>query len=199
MREDDRKVLLVGGTSHVGKSTVAERIAAELGWRCLSTDQLARHPGRPWRNDGSRAPAEVVEHYGTLTTQGLVDDVLRHYRRIVGPVVDAIVQACVQNPFDSGLVFEGSAILPELAAARGDRVAAVWLTAPERTVGARIRRESGYGGRPAAERQLIDAFLERSLAFDRVIRRAAAAAGHPVLDVSAGDLEAELLRRVHVR
>ena len=69
------KVLLIGGTSHVGKSTIAKRLAAQLGWNHLSTDQLARHPGRPWRNDELPVPSDVIAHYSRLTTTELVDAV----------------------------------------------------------------------------------------------------------------------------
>ena len=41
------RVLLIGGPSHTGKSTLAETLAAELGWNHVSTDSMARHPGRP--------------------------------------------------------------------------------------------------------------------------------------------------------
>lgn len=43
------KVILIGGSSHAGKSTVAESLAAKLGWSYLSTDRLAAHPGLPLR------------------------------------------------------------------------------------------------------------------------------------------------------
>jgi 2-phosphoglycerate kinase len=43
------RVVLIGGTSNVGKSTVAQAVAERLGFEYLSTDELARHPGRPWR------------------------------------------------------------------------------------------------------------------------------------------------------
>ena len=42
----DIRVVLIGGTSNVGKSTVADEVAAKLGFERLSTDSLARHPGR---------------------------------------------------------------------------------------------------------------------------------------------------------
>lgn len=41
----DVRVVLIGGTSNVGKSTVAQVVAERLGFECLSTDGLARHPG----------------------------------------------------------------------------------------------------------------------------------------------------------
>ena len=50
------KVILIGGSSHVGKSTVSESLAETLGWSHLSTDRLAAHPGRPWRP----APEKVL-------------------------------------------------------------------------------------------------------------------------------------------
>src|SRR5215468_118437 len=55
-------VILIGGTSHTGKSTVAKRIAERLGAICVSTDSLARHPGRPWPA-AREVPPHVVEHY----------------------------------------------------------------------------------------------------------------------------------------
>ena len=52
-------VVLIGGTSHVGKSTVARALATSLGFRHVSTDRLARHPGRPW----TTTRPHVREHY----------------------------------------------------------------------------------------------------------------------------------------
>ena len=46
--DEDTRVILIGGSSHTGKSTAAREIAGRLGWSHLSTDSLARHPGRPW-------------------------------------------------------------------------------------------------------------------------------------------------------
>lgn len=36
------RVILIGGSSHTGKSALAEVIGARLGWRHVSTDSLAR-------------------------------------------------------------------------------------------------------------------------------------------------------------
>jgi hypothetical protein len=42
---DGTRVVLIGGTSHVGKSMVARVVATERGFECRSTDKLAKHPG----------------------------------------------------------------------------------------------------------------------------------------------------------
>lgn len=184
------KVLLIGGTSHVGKSTWGERLAREQGWRHLSTDQLARHPGRPWRSDQQPLPDDVIDHYsgrhGDGAAEALVAAVLHHYRHNVWPIVAALVRSHVNNPFDPGLVLEGSAILPDQAlVAQFARCHGVWLTAADATIRERLLQESRYDTRNAGEQRLIEAFLGRTLAFDGQVTAAARRNGQPVLDTGA--------------
>ncbi len=179
------KLILLGGTSHVGKSTFGRRLAEELNWNYLSTDQLARHPGRPWRSDASDVPDDVVAHFTTLTTHELSEAVLEHYRINVWPIVDAIIRSRLNNPFEHGLIFEGSAILPKMISeANYERVRAAWLTAPVPVITERLRANSEYDRRTPAERVLIDAFLQRSIALDEVFRDAARRTNQMVVDTS---------------
>ena len=183
------KLILIGGTSHVGKSTLGRRLAEEWEWNYLSTDQLARHPGRPWQVGDRKVPDDVVEHYTKLTVPELVDSLLQHYRSNVWPIIDAIVHSRLNNPFDVGLVFEGSGILPELVgAAAYPRVGAVWLTAPEQLIAERIKDSSDYEARTADERRLIDAFVDRSIAIGGFLQHSAEASGQSFLDASAADV-----------
>lgn len=180
------KLILIGGSSHVGKSTLGRQVAEELAWNYLSTDQLARHPGRPWKVGDHLVPGDVVEHYTKLSVPELVESVLLHYRSNVWPIIDAIVKSRLNNPFDLGLVFEGSAILPELYCMAGyARVSAIWLTAPERLIAERIKQSSNYETGTVAERRLVDAFLARSIAFDRTITDSAKSNRQLVLDASS--------------
>lgn len=78
----DVRVVLIGGTSNVGKSTVGHAVAEKVGFDCLTTDGLARHPGRPWRTPEWEVPAHVAEHYGSLTVDELIASVLGHYDRL---------------------------------------------------------------------------------------------------------------------
>ena len=71
------RVVLIGGTSHVGKSTLSESLAARLGWTRISTDTLARHPGRPWKPAPEKVPDHVAEHYLSLSVNELIEDVPR--------------------------------------------------------------------------------------------------------------------------
>ena len=84
------KVILVGGTSHTGKSTLASALADRQSRDLLSTDRMARHPGRPW---GQQLPGHVAAYYEARDGATLANEVLRHYRENVWPIASAIVRA----------------------------------------------------------------------------------------------------------
>ena len=70
------RVILIGGTSHAGKSTLGLSLAEKLGWDYLATGSRARHPGRPWTNqNGDTVKEHVAQHYRTLSAQSLLEDV----------------------------------------------------------------------------------------------------------------------------
>jgi len=198
--DSEIKILLVGGTSHVGKSTLAARLASTLGWSSRSTDQLARHPGRPWRDDRSRVPADVAAHYSSESVEDLVGSVLAHYRRNVWPIVDAVVRSHLNNPFDPSLVLEGSAILPEMvSASRFERCSAVWLTASNESIRERILESSRFSARNRGERKLIEAFIGRALHFNEILVESTGRLGQRRLDVTSSDVLPELLRLAQAR
>lgn len=185
---DGIKVLLIGGTSHSGKSVLAKRLADETGCRYLSADNLARHPGRPWRDDGSQLPQDVVEYYSKNSLEELVNSVLKHYRQNVWPIVDAFVLSHLNNTYDPCLIFEGSSILPDTVHAAGyERVAAVWLTASDEVIANRIAQESQLRSCFQSEKRLIDSFTSRSLEINQSIMNSVYLNDQRSLDTSTLD------------
>ncbi|MYB48502.1 MAG: AAA family ATPase [Dehalococcoidia bacterium] len=162
------KVILIGGSSHAGKSTLSETLAATLGWMSLSTDRLAAHPGRPWRRtQGDKVMDTVAEHYLNLSVDELMEDVLRHYRVNVWPQVEELIESYVVDTSANGLVLEGSALWPEFATSLDfDKVGALWLTAAEETFRQRIYANSRYSTKPGRDREMVDKFLQRTIAYD---------------------------------
>ena len=94
-------VILISGTSHTGKSTFAAAIGAALDWPVVSTDGLARHPGRPW----PKPRPHVAEVYSTLSTPSLVT-LLQHHHSNLRPL---LVQRIAEGP----VILEGNAVRPE--------------------------------------------------------------------------------------
>jgi hypothetical protein len=185
------RTILIGGTSHAGKSTLGRSLAGRLGWSCVSTDTLARHPGRPWREPPDAPPAHVIDHYLTLSADALLASVLAHYEAM-WPRIEGLAHP-EWGPALPGLVIEGSAVLPaKLAGRREPGLRAVWILAPRDVLEARIRRESGYQARGPEQRRLIDSFLERAIRFDALVRADVERLGLPHLH-SSRDADGELL------
>lgn len=182
----ETRALLIGGSSHAGKSTLAAHIAAERGWACRSTDKLARHPGRPWAPEGSTVPPHVAEHYLNLSHEARLDSVLAHYRTM-RPLIENVIRDA------QPVVLEGSALWPETVATFG--VPAVWLTGPERMFRERIHTESRYAQADEPGRRMIDNFLERTLRYDRAMREAVGRLGLPLIEVDGRSLD-DLARRL---
>lgn len=167
----DVRVILIGGTSNVGKSTVAQVAADKLGFECLSTDGLARHPGRPWRTPEWEVPAHVAEHYGSLTVDELITSVLGHYESLWPHIEELITARAADDRGSAGLVLEGSALWPvRVARLQVPHTAAVWLTADESLVlRSRIHAAGCYEAATGKEQVLMDKFLARTVRYQRIM------------------------------
>ena len=164
------RVVLIGGTSSVGKTTAAHLVAKQLGFECRSTDGLAKHPGRPWRTPGRDVPAHVAEHYISLGVDELVASVLGHYESLWPRIEELITAHAAGDSPRVGLVLEGSALWPtRVAALRTSHTAAIWLTAPEATLRDRIHTASHYPDATPQERHLIDKFLSRTTRYQALV------------------------------
>ncbi len=160
------RVILIGGSSNVGKSTIAQSMALKLGWSYLSTDSLARHPGRPWRVGQKVVPEHVVDHYKSLLVDELFTNVLQHYQRIWSKVEKLITVHASDGSFDR-LILEGSALWPELVATLDfENVRAVWLTANDDLFRKRIYQSSQFDQSTSHEKLLIQKFLDRTILYN---------------------------------
>ncbi len=198
------RVILIGGSSHTGKSTLAEALATRLGWRHVSTDRLARHPGRPWKTKPETVPEHVAEHYLSLPVDELIVDVLRHYRSM-WPDINALVTTHAMDLSTDRLILEGSALWPESVASLDlDSVAAIWLTAGNDLFQARIYHASHLEEGTVREKLMIQRFLERTQLYNEQMMAAVNRLGLVSINVEAtssldelSDMCLELLRRQH--
>ncbi|QWF84692.1 AAA family ATPase [Amycolatopsis sp. CA-230715] len=192
----EARVILIGGTSNVGKSTVAQALADRLEYEYRSTDKLARHPGRPWPTPDRAVPAHVAEHYRTLTVDELITSVLEHYQRL-WPRVEQLIADRAAN--DTGLVLEGSGLWPALVAELTvPRTAAIWLTAEKTVLSDRMRAASGYEEADQEHRHLVEKFLGRTIRYQELMLADLIKLGLPCLPVgghTVGELADAVLAR----
>lgn len=185
---NETRVILIGGSSHAGKSTLARFLAAKLGWNYRSTDKLARHPGRPWVQANAKAiPEYVAEHYRTLSTEALLLDVLSHYEKNVLPQVETIVRSHMSDLSMECLVLEGSALWPGLVAnlVGKNGVKAIWLTGSDQFFRNRIKRESNFYNVGEDEKHLIQKFLSRTLLYNKRMTELVEHLGFICIDVES--------------
>ena len=158
--------ILIGGTSNTGKSTLAQRVSLKLGFEYLSTDSLARHPGRPWQEKLELIPAHVREHYSLLTVDELISDLLHHYNNL-WPKIDAILKS--NGAQGRKVVLEGSALWPTKI--KEHNLNGIWLTAGDDFLKDRIYRSSNYQEKTFEEQKLIDKFLARTLRYNEIMMK----------------------------
>jgi 2-phosphoglycerate kinase len=181
------RVILIGGSSNIGKSTVAQFLARKIGCSHLSTDSLARHPGRPWKQGRGFIPDYVVEHYASLSVDELITDVLHHYRRI-WPIIETIIAMYARDETYDRLILEGSALWPEsVAKLEMDKVQSIWLKGDRELFKKRIYHESRYTEVSIQEQYLIDQFLRRTIRYNQKMTEVINALGLDSLEVAEGD------------
>ena len=190
------RVILIGGSSHTGKSTTAQALASKLGCSTRTTDHIARHPGRPWKTKLRDIPPHVDEHYSTLPTAELFIDVLKHYYRL-WPEIKSIITAHATDSATDPLVLEGSALWPENVVTLDlENVKAIWLTASDELFQKRMYAESHYAGASPHEKMLIDKFLDRTILYNQKMMAAVRDLGLKSLEVMESDTPDELANRV---
>lgn len=174
--------ILIGGTSHAGKSTLAAELGRRLRWPVDSTDAMARHPGRPW----PQLRPQVGEFYRSLSPE-TIHWFLKVHHDNMWPLITQRL-ACVAA--DGGtLVLEGSALRPERMAAlvSGDLFACLLHVAPDRLT-ERMYIASDYRNRDSDSRLIIDRFLERSIRDGSEVSESARQHGVPIFDAEQTDL-----------
>ncbi|MDH6294457.1 hypothetical protein SAMN03159422_00827 [Agrobacterium fabrum] len=185
--------ILIAGTSHVGKSTLAGLLSTRLGWQAISTDSLARHPGRPWPG----IPAPVEEYYTALSAETIHWFLKVHHQNIwplIRPMIDS--SSHVGNP----AIFEGAALRPEfISPLLGSTVAGLLLHAGNDFLLERMRSHARYEDATAGQRRIMDAFIERSLRENTEMLASAREHRLPIVDVTSPEalktLVADLVAR----
>lgn len=170
--------ILIAGTSHVGKSTLAGLLSERLRCEAISTDSLARHPGRPWPG----IPAPVEEYYARLSAE-TIHWFLKIHHQNIWPLIRTMIDS--RSGTGTPTIFEGAALRPEfISPMLGGEVAGVFLHANSDFLLERMRSHARYEDATAEKRRIIDAFIERSLRENTDMLASAQEHGVPVVDVT---------------
>jgi 2-phosphoglycerate kinase len=159
--QTDWMVLLIGGSSGVGKTMVAKQLGLRFyaSWLQVDDVRLAFQRSRVTLAERTAALYFFLEtpHIWTLPPERLRDGLIE-----VGQVLSPALEVVIENHVDTAapIVIEGDGVLPSLYArssvrdrARTGQVQAVFLVEPEEDVvfAKLVARDRGMGGQPEAE------------------------------------------------
>ena len=175
MNEPTKKtrVILIGGSSHVGKSTLGKFLAEKLSWSYIATDSLARHPGRPWASADGTVKDHVAEHYRILSVECLLTDVLSHYQINVLPQIEVLADSYTSDRSTECSIIEGSALYPSFVVdlVNKNSVRAIWLTLSDRLFKTRIFKQSNFDRLDKGKQYLVQKFCDRTLLYNRRMQK----------------------------
>ena len=171
--------ILIAGTSYVGKSTFATAVAQSLGREMISTDDLARHPGRPWPT----VRPQVAEYYSKLC-----DDTIHWFLKVhhenLWPQIEQIIET--RRQLSKPFVLEGAALRPEyIASIKPGLVSPVLLYSDNEFLRVRLTEGSQLRNVDPARATVIRRFIERSLRENSELLEAARESDIPCVDIAA--------------
>ena len=186
----DWKVLLIGGSSGVGKTAVAPVIARHFGVPWVQVDDVRLALQRV------TSPAEHPALHFFLATEGVWDlpaEELCEALIVVARVMSEAIESVIDHHVLLGppLVVEGDGILPETAGRRGrdtgGQVRSVFLHEPDEEVLLTSLRARNRGHFQTAPLELQRRLTRQSWLFGEWLRREAEAHGVPVVAVRPWD------------
>jgi len=170
------RVILIGGAPLVGKTTIAIRLAARLGYACLSTDDLgtavravttpASHPILH-----PMAGQDYRDYYIQHPHEKLIDDAEKQHQA-TWPAIAAVIKE--HATWRVPAVIEGWGLRPEWVSRLGLRgVGSLWLIADEMTLRQRLLADKDFLKWARDEQKLVDHFVARSLWYNRMVQESA--------------------------
>ena len=170
------RVILIGGAPMSGKTTVAHLLAAQLGYSCLSTDDLGEairavttkdsHPPlHPMAGDDYR------EYFVSRTLEALIADVsLEH--QAMWPAVQRVIRK--HATWGEPIIMEGWSLWPEwVTQLRLPSMHALWFVAQEETLHERLVQAVEFYRGASDEAAMMRHYLARSCWYNARLKEAA--------------------------
>ncbi len=197
------RVILIGGASLAGKTTLSLALSARLKYACFSTDDIGTalhaittpesHP-----NVHARRGSGSAQYYLETPLERLMDDDQQELAAI-WPAAASIIRQ--HATWRCPAVIEGIALLPDrVAAARFSNVTPLWLEIDESLLRERLRCDVDFLRWSKGDAKLLDRFVRRSARYNQIWTDVARRAGFRMMQVrdgvSSGELCDEAMRLV---
>jgi 2-phosphoglycerate kinase len=202
LTEQLQGVYWIGGASGSGKSTIANRIAAEQGLNVYPTDDvMTDHARRSSREDSPLLHKFIAMDMDERWVNRSPQTMLETFHWFRGEGFNLIVEDVLRLPREPGIVVEGFRLLPQLVKPLlSAHNHAVWLLpTPEfRQAVIESRGGSAWGflAKTSDPQKALRNLLERDRMFTDILREETSRLGLTAIEVDTATTEDDLARRV---
>jgi 2-phosphoglycerate kinase len=202
LQEQLKHIYWIGGGSCAGKSTIARRLAAQLGLRIYATDDLmANHARRSTQEEAPFLHRFMAMDMDERWVNRPAKTLLETFPWFRGEAFNMIIEDLLCLPREPGVIAEGFRLLPRLIKPLLSGPAhAVWLLPTpafrEAVVGNRGGSAWGFLAKTSDPERALRNLLERDRMFTDILREETARLEMPAIEVDATMTEDDLARRV---
>jgi len=179
------KVIYIGGTPMVGKSTVARLIASRLQYGCISTDDLGAaiaavtkattHPEFHYMGE-----QDYRDYYAANSAEKLIRDIDDQHQAL-WPALQTLFQN--HSSWGTPIIIEGWALRPDYVSELGGDIAGLFLLAEDALIENRVR-SSRFSENANHREAMLQRYLERSVWYNSVIKGQISRLGLRAIQVS---------------
>ncbi len=148
------KVLLIGGSPMIGKSTVARRISSMYELQNFSTDDIGEIL-QTVVNINPMKDMNYLEYYENVEPDVQISDMLKYHKALENAITKIV---SIHSNWGQSMVMEGYAIYPNIL--MNDNVDAIWLIASEELLADRVNQSQAF---EAASGRAKENYLKRSI------------------------------------
>lgn len=154
------KVILIGGSPMVGKSTIARIMASKMMWSCLSTDDIGEILQTAIKIN-PMCDQNYIDYYTNTDIDKLIEDI-KLYHSQLQPAISRLID--IHSTWGNPLIIEGWAIYPELLKNIDCTfVDSVWLISDKKLLEKRLETNINFHSQTNESHKWLEKYLARSL------------------------------------
>jgi len=155
-----KKVILIGGSPMVGKSTASVKLASKLLYPCIPTDDI----GTVFKTISGFDPMKGLlysDYYANTEKEQLIDDMIQYHKKYEAAIFNLI--AAHSTEWSSPLIMEGWALYPnQVNGIKDENVFSVCLIAADGLLKKRVIMNKGFYQNAKEPEKVIENYLYRS-------------------------------------
>lgn len=153
------KVILIGGSPMIGKTTLATELALKYRYNCISTDDIGEIV-QTIIDINPMKDFDYREYYIKKSVENLIKETIKYHKEIWKPIKHLIE---IHSTWSNPIIIEGWALYPKLLSSiKKQNIKTFWLIADEDILEKRIMGNKDFYEGASNKEKMISNYLKRS-------------------------------------